>query len=195
MVGNIAFMEMREQILLIAQRLVQQCGFNGFSYADIAAEVGIRKASLHHHFPTKTDLGQALIDTYTDQFDDALQGIVAKSAAPEKKLKAYIALYRNSLEAEKICLCGMLASEVLTLDASMLPKLTRFFNLNTGWLSQILEEGKTQKLFSFKGSALQQAQVILSTLQGAMLIARVDGNCVVFDHTTALVVLNLTRKG
>lgn len=51
-------MDMREQILTSAQRLVQQRGFNGFSYADIADEVGIRKASLHHYFPTKTDLGK-----------------------------------------------------------------------------------------------------------------------------------------
>ena len=65
-------MDMREHILASAQRLAQQRGFNGFSYADIAEEVGIRKASLHHYFPTKTDLGLALIEVYSTQFDSAL---------------------------------------------------------------------------------------------------------------------------
>jgi TetR/AcrR family transcriptional regulator, transcriptional repressor for nem operon len=188
-------MDMREHILSIAQRLVQQRGYNGFSYADIATEVGIRKASLHHHFPTKADLGLALIDAYTEQFNAELQKIAGKTLSPEKKLKAYIALYRQSLEAERICLCGMLSSEVSTLDVAMLPKLTHFFALNTAWLAQLLEQGKTTQSFAFNGSATQQAQMILSTLQGALLIARAHGNCVAFDQTASLLALNLTRKG
>jgi len=46
-----------ERILDIAQDLIQRRGFNAFSYHDIAAPMGIRKASIHYHFPSKADLG------------------------------------------------------------------------------------------------------------------------------------------
>ena len=85
-------MEMKEQILTSAQRLVQQRGFNGFSYADIAAEVGIRKASLHHHFATKTDLALALIEGYSAALNTELARISALPVQVDEKLRAYMAL-------------------------------------------------------------------------------------------------------
>src|SRR5271167_1967040 len=79
----------RTRILDVAERLVQVRGFNGFSYADIAAELAITKASLHHHFPSKAGLGEALIVRYTGRFGDALAAIDAKASAPPAKLDAY----------------------------------------------------------------------------------------------------------
>ncbi len=134
-------MEMKEKILTCAQQLVQQRGFNGFSYADIAKEVGIRKASLHHHFPTKTDLGLSLLKVYSEQLNNALINISSSPISANEKLLAYIALYRGSLEAERMCLGGMLATEAMTLDPIMLPSLKQFFTRNTEWLTEILLEG------------------------------------------------------
>ena len=188
-------MDMRDQILASAQRLVQQRGFNGFSYADIAAEVGIRKASLHHHFPTKTDLGQALIEVYSEQLNSALMGIGSSSLPAYEKLDAYIDLYRCSLEADRMCLGGMLASEALTLDAAMLPSLRRFFIRNTEWLTEILSEGESQQLFMLSGSAAGHARMLLSALQGALLIARATGDHEAFEQTASSLVTGLTRKG
>jgi len=188
-------MEMRDQILTSAQRLVQQRGFNGFSYADIAVEVGIRKASLHHYFPTKTDLGVALIEAYSGRLNSALLNISGSSLSADAKLGAYIALYRSSLEAERMCLGGMLASEALTLDAAMLPSLKRFFIRNTEWLTEILAEGESQQLFMLNGSAADHARMLMSALQGALLIARATGDREAFEQTASSVVTGLTRKG
>jgi len=188
-------MDMRAQILASAQRLVQQRGFNGFSYADVAEEVGIRKASLHHYFPGKADLGKALIETYTAQLESELLRIGESSMKADRKLRAYAAIYRGSLEAGRMCLGGMLASDWLTLDASMLPTLKRFFVRNTEWLTRILAQGKSQKQLAFGGAAADQAHVILSTLQGALLIARATGDHKAFDQTTALLLAGLSRKG
>lgn len=188
-------MDMRTQILASAQRLVQQRGFNGFSYADIAEEVGIRKASLHHHFPSKADLGKALMETYTVQLEGELLRIAGSSSKAEKKLSAYVAIYRGTLEAGRMCLGGMLASDWLTLDASILPVLKRFFIYNTKWLTGILTEGKSQKQFVFRGSPEAQAFMILSTLQGALLIARATGDLKGFDQTTSLLLTGLSKKG
>ena len=188
-------MEMREHILASAQRLVQRRGFNGFSYADIADEVGIRKASLHHYFPSKTDLGLALVDEYSARFGSELLRISRLSLAADASLGAYVALYRAALEADRMCLCGMLASDALTLNAAMLPGLKRFFVSNTEWLTEVLAAGKSQGVFALSGAAADHARMFLSALQGALLIARATGDHEAFDHTASLLLGGLTRKG
>jgi len=188
-------MDTKEHILCVAQKLVQQRGFNGFSYADIAEEVGIRKASLHHHYATKTDLGIALIASYSAQLDEELMRISALPAKADAKLAAYIAIFRGSLDAERMCLCGMLATEWLTLDATMLPNLKQFFARNIEWLTKVLAEGKSQKIFVLTSTAADHARVFLAALQGALLIARATDGHEAFDRTAALLIASLTRKG
>ena len=188
-------MEMKEQILTSAQRLVQQRGFNGFSYADIADEVGIRKASLHHYFPTKTDLGLALIEGYTAHLESGLLHINATFSQADARLNAYVAIYRSTLEAERMCMGGMLASEALTLDPVVLPSLKRFFARNTEWLTEVLATGNSQQLFTLTSTAADHARVLLSALQGALLIARASGDHEAFNRTTSLLISGLSRKG
>lgn len=188
-------MDTREHILESAQRLVQQRGFNGFSYADIAAEVGVRKASLHHYFPTKTDLGMALVVRFSAAVGDALDRIGRSGLAADEQLRSYVGLYRGALKADRMCLCGMLSVEAATLDTAMLPDLRRFFVRNVEWLTEVMVEGKTQKLLSLSGTAADHARMFLSAIQGALLIARSTGDHDAFDRTTALLVTSLTRKG
>lgn len=187
-------MDMKERILTSAQRLVQQRGFNGFSYADVAQEVGIRKASLHHHFPSKADLGVALIQAYTAQLSCALADINGSKPTAHDKLAAYIDIYRTALSADCICLGGMLATEAMTLDDGMLPSLKRFFEFNIGWLTQVLAEG-SQKEFMLTNSPEHHARAILSALQGALLIARASGDHAGFEQTGELLIESLLRKG
>jgi TetR/AcrR family transcriptional regulator, transcriptional repressor for nem operon len=188
-------METKEQILDTAQRLLQQKGFNGFSYADIAEEVGIRKASLHHHFPGKVDLGIALIEKYSADFGAALDAIGASRKAPKAKLLAYVALYRATLEQGRMCLCGMLASDALTLDAAMHPPLKRFFARNTEWLAATLLAGRSDGSLFFAGTPTDQARLFLAALQGALLVARVSDDRETFDKSTSTLIQQLTRKG
>src|SRR5579863_2328216 len=98
-------------ILDVAERLAQTRGYNGFSYADIAAELGVTKASLHYHFPSKAELGRALIERYRNVFGQALESIDLKTANPQEKLREYVELYNSVLNNERMCLCGMLAAE------------------------------------------------------------------------------------
>lgn len=188
-------MDTKEHILSSAQRLVQQRGFNGFSYADVADEVGIRKASLHHHFASKADLGVALVEAYAAQFDQALADIDRAATTAPEKLKAYVAIYRATLDSDRICMCGMLATETMTLDAAMLPRLKRFFVRNTEWLAQLLAEGRSQGVFAFDGAAADHARAVLSMLQGASLVCRSSGDMDAFDRTTAILVNGFMRKG
>lgn len=188
-------MDTKEHILTVAQKLVQQRGFNGFSYADIAEEVGIRKASLHHHYATKAELGVALLASYSTQLDNELQRISALPVKADVKLADYAAIFRSSLSADRMCMGGMLASEWLTLDPAMLPSLKRFFERNVEWLTEVLAEGKSQKLFNLSGSAADHARILLSALQGALLIARATGDHAAFEGTALLLLKSLTRQG
>jgi AcrR family transcriptional regulator len=107
-----------QRVLDVAERLVQTRGFNGFSYADIAAALGITKASLHYHFPTKADLGRRLIERYEHRFLEAVAAIDRSGADAREKLRRYAAIYVDVLRANRMCLCGMLASDYATRNGS-----------------------------------------------------------------------------
>jgi TetR/AcrR family transcriptional repressor of nem operon len=161
-----------DRVLDAAERLAQVRGFNGFSYADVAAEVGITTASLHYHFPSKADLGRALIERYERRFAEALAGIEAREPRARGRLERYGRLYVDVLADGRMCLCGMLAAEVATLPAAMQKALRKFFDANERWLSDVLEKGRTAGELFFEGPARDAARLGVSTLEGAMLLAR-----------------------
>ena len=159
-------------ILDVAEHLAQTKGYNGFSYADIAAELGVTKASLHYHFPSKAELGRSLIVRYRAVFGAALEAIDQQAARPPEKLRQYVELYAAVMRNDRICLCGMLAAEYATLPAPMQEALRLFFDMNERWLTTVLQHGRRAGSFLFKESANERARVLLGTLEGAMLVAR-----------------------
>jgi len=161
-----------ERILDVAERLVQTRGFKGFSYADVAEHLGITKASLHYHFPGKAELGEALIVRYSTRFAGALERIDAKVPSAGAKLDAYVELYAKVLRARRMCLCGILAAEFETLPGPMRDAVVRFFDDNQAWLATVLTRGQADGMLSFRGTAEDAAQSLISGLEGAMLLAR-----------------------
>jgi TetR/AcrR family transcriptional regulator, transcriptional repressor for nem operon len=164
------------RILDVSERLVQSRGFNGFSYADVAAELRVTKASLHYHFPGKAELGEALINRYSIRFAEALQAIDADSPDVRAKLAAYASVYADVLKEQRMCLCGMLAADYETLPPAMRAAVVRFFDDNEAWLERVLEQGANEGALHYEGRARDQAQLIISTLEGAMLVARPYGD-------------------
>ena len=169
-------MDTAQRILDVAERLVQTQGFNGFSYADIAAELGITKASLHYHFVTKAALGSALITRYGAEFGRALEEIDQSAVDAREKLRRYAGLYADVLRQHRMCLCGMLAADYTTLPAAMRAGVKEFFDLNESWLARIFEEGRKQGALRFRSSPLDSARLLLGSLEGAMLVARSYGD-------------------
>jgi len=169
-------MDTAQRILDVAERLVQTQGFNGFSYADISAELGITKASLHYHFATKAELGSALITRYSGGFRRALGEIDLSVADAREKLRRYAGLYTEVLRQNRMCLCGMLAADYTTLPAPMRAGVKEFFDLNESWLAQVFEEGREQGVLRFRGPTLDSARLLLGSLEGAMLVARSYGD-------------------
>ena len=161
-----------QRILDVAERLVQRRGFNGFSYANVASELSVTNASLHYHFPSKAELGEALIARYTERFMAELERIEAGVPDGPGRLAAYADLYADVLRGERMCLCGILAAEYQTLPPLMCAAVIRFFDENEVWLERVLSQGRAEGSLSFDGEPRAIAQSILSALEGAMLIAR-----------------------
>ena len=182
-------------ILDIAERLAQTKGYNGFSYADIAAELGVTKASLHYHFPSKEALGRALIERYEAVFGAALDSIDQSAATPQEKLRQYVGLYDSVMRNDRMCLCGMLAAEYATLPAPMQAELKRFFDMNERWLTNVLQQGRRSGLLLFKESANERARVMLGALEGAMLVARSYGDSRRFQAAAEHVLEDLGAGG
>src|SRR2546421_5601213 len=173
------------RILDVAERLVQLRGFNGFSYGDVASELKVTRASLHYHFHGKAELGQALIDRYAVRFAAALEAIDEAGLDSRAELDAYAELYADVLKAHRMCLCGMLAADYETLPQPMREAVVRFFDHNEAWLEKVLERGRAEGRLHFTGPARDAAQLIISTLEGAMLVARPYGDPERFQATAS----------
>ncbi len=171
-------------ILDVAEQLAQTRGYNGFSYADIASKLGLTKASLHYHFPSKAELGRALIARYRASFGAALEAIDRRALTPAERLRQYVALYEVVMRDDRMCLCGMLAAEYATLPEPMQDALRRFFDMNERWLAGVLLDGRRSGSFLFAASAIKRARLVLGALEGAMLVARSFGDFGRF-HTAA----------
>ena len=166
----------KDAILDRAQILIQTRGYNGFSYADIAAVVGIRKASIHHYFPTKEDLAVAVIEQYRQAFNLRLLNINNEKTWTQK-ISLYAKLYKQVLSDNKLCLCGMLASDIETLPEKAQNAVRQFFSDNVAWLSETL---KTIDASLSKDRLFNLSWQIISTLQGAVIMSKALNNSEIF---------------
>jgi TetR/AcrR family transcriptional regulator, transcriptional repressor for nem operon len=168
------------QLLDAAQELVQTHGYNAFSYGDLAERVGIRTASIHYHFPTKGDLGAAILERYRQRFLGALASLDEQfpdSKHARKKLERYVLLFHSTLKAgNRMCLGGMLATEFTALPVAVQREVKRFFDDTEAWLEKTLTEGRRSGALRFEGSPGAAAKALLALLEGAMIVARTFGD-------------------
>lgn len=180
------------RVLDAAELLVQQRGYNGFSYADIAARLDVTKPALHYHFPTKAALGTAVLHRYTERFRDALDGLDAMEAStPVDRLEGYAGLYRSVLSNQRMCLCGMLAAEYDTLPEPMQAEVLAFFDLNERWLEGVLIDGSEDGSLSIRGEPVDASRMIVDCLEGAVLVARPFYDLERFDRAAAVLLGSL----
>jgi TetR/AcrR family transcriptional repressor of nem operon len=160
-----------DRILDVAEYLMQTRGYNGFSYADVAAEIGITKATLHHHFSTKAALGAAVLGRYARGFRAALSSIDAAGVAAPLRLERYAKLYEGVLQQDRLCLNAMLAAEYLTLPAAMQKSIRAFFADGERWLAGVIGAGRAGGTLHPRGTDDEVALMLLGGLEGAMLVA------------------------
>lgn len=170
---------------------MQTRGFNGFSYADIAAELGLTKATLHYHFRTKAELGRALVRRYGEAFRSALEAIDREELPAIERLNRYAKLYADVLGAGRMCLCGMLAAEYHSIPGPMQDELREFFDFNEDWLEQVVEDGHASGTIRGGAPAGDTARLLLSSLEGAMLVARPYADITRFEVAAARLIAEI----
>lgn len=171
-------MDTAEHILDIVQYLIQSRGYNAFSYQDIADKIGIKKASIHYHFPTKGDLGEAVVKRYRQQLLLLLQELDKNTCLGfTEKFDLYLQPFLTVANHEHlICLCGALGGEYLTLPDKVQIQVKAFFEEHENWLSQFLSQGKKAQAFKFQYAPDKLAKMIFSCLEGALLVVRATGD-------------------
>ncbi|WP_112609217.1 TetR/AcrR family transcriptional regulator [Rhizobium sp. WW22] len=167
-----------EKILDIAQSLIVAGGYNGFSYADISAAIGIRKASIHHHFPTKAELVSVLVGRYRQQTETGLKSLREGISSPAEQLQAYVSYWHSCIRDASLpfCVCAMLASEMQMLPEDVASQVRGHFHNLAGWLASVLQAGTENGLFKLDKRPEEEAQILMASVHGAMLSARAFGD-------------------
>ena len=167
-------MSTRESIIRIGDELIRGQGFNAFSFYDISARLGIKNASVHYHFPAKTDLGLAVVQKHIAELDKLDLSVKGKS--PLVQLKAFLNIYTHTRVGNRICIVGALASDLNTVEALIAKELKILANKIIAWLTDILEEGRGKKIFSFRSTPRTKALMIAGTMLGSVQLSRVTGS-------------------
>lgn len=183
-----------ERILEAAADLIQSRGYNGFSYLDIAKRVGIRKASVHHHFPTKGDLGQAVVRHFMARYTKVMKSIEADHDPGLDRIMAFADIAGGMLDQRHVCPCAMLATEIASLPEPMREELHRYYGLATAWLARCIRRGKTDGGILSATDAEDAAQMVLSTIQGASIAAHCVGSRARFDAAMRHLRLSLAAR-
>lgn len=156
-----------------AEDLLQHRGYNGFSYDDVAALVGIKKPSIHHHFPRKEDLVASVTQRYSFRLRAKLLEIEGRTGDPYERLVAYGGLFEEIFASGgKLCLGGMLGAQSESLPESVKAEVKEFFRINVRWLRAMVTEGQEAGIFRTDSPAECLAEVLLCALEGSMVVGR-----------------------
>ncbi|SIO70765.1 transcriptional regulator, TetR family [Burkholderia sp. GAS332] len=175
-----------DRIVAAGRQLIMRRGYSGFSYADVAEAINIRKASIHHHFPAKTDLVIAVLNEWQEAFDADVASLQASGADAIAQLRAYIGHWERCIadDSAPFCVAGMLGAELPSLPEEVAHVVKAFFDNLTSWLEQVLESGVESKLIKLDSSVQTEAATLVSLVYGAMLAARACGNVALFKDVT-----------
>jgi TetR/AcrR family transcriptional regulator, transcriptional repressor for nem operon len=173
----------KKLILDVAENFLLDRGYNGFSYKDIAIALNIKNASIHYHFPKKTDLGVAIIQRAIWRFQKWTDQMESKNISYAKRLDEFFLIFKKFVEEkQQVCLGGALETDFKTLSEEMQRETRRFVADTRQWLETLLACGKKEGKFKYPGSAGDQALLIMAGLQGAIQMVRVTTpSC--FDST------------
>ena len=166
----------KAEIVEVAADLLQSRSFSSFSYQDISDILGIRKASIHHHFRTKEDLGIALAEYYREWYKVRVDEITKLYDQPWDRLEAYLALASEfMLSGGKICPAGAFQPEHNVLPERVRPGVSGMMQYVRGWLAGVLTKGRSVGTLDFQGEPEAQAALIMAALQGSLQNARSEG--------------------
>ena len=185
-----------DDILACARSLIVAGGYNGFSYADIADVVGIRKASIHHHFPSKLDLVRTLVARYREEAKAGVAKLELQVSDPLEQLRFYVGYWEACIAdaSAPFCVCALLASQLPVLPEEVGLEVRAHFRFLSEWLTSVLERGMQQGQLRLTSSPRAEAEAFMATVHGAMLSARAYGDPKIFAVVTGQLLVRLASR-
>ncbi len=186
-----------DEILACARNLIIAGGYNGFSYADIADVVGIRKPSIHHHFPSKVDLVRTLVSSYREEVEAGIAELERHASDPVDILQKYAGFWEKCIKDASLpfCVCALLAGELPVLPEEVALEVRAHFRSLSAWLTSVFERGVQQGRVKLTNSPRVEAEVFMATVHGAMLSARAYGDPKAFGVVVKPLLKRLTGPG
>jgi TetR/AcrR family transcriptional repressor of nem operon len=186
-----------DSILRCAQTLIIAGGYNGFSYADIAKVIGIRNASIHHHFPGKAVLVRTLVARYREEMQAGVAKLEQHVSDPLEQLRAYAKFWEGCIAdaSSSFCVCALLASEMPILPEEIALEVRAHFKALAAWLTGVFARGAEQGRLVLSESAEAEADIFMATVHGAMLSARAYGEANMFGAIVNPVLARVARQG
>ncbi|MEP0392156.1 MAG: TetR/AcrR family transcriptional regulator [Erythrobacter sp.] len=183
----------RDTLLDLGEQAIRSRGFAGFSYADLVRDAGIRKASVHHHFPAKADLGLALVERYATGLLTAFSEISANSANAGEAMRGAISLHRAALkDGTSACLCAALATDTALLDEPTRQALEATNDATKDWFEGVYRLAAEDGSLDMATNPASEAAATLALLQGAQLLAKASGSVSAFDDATATLSIKIS---
>jgi TetR/AcrR family transcriptional regulator, transcriptional repressor for nem operon len=171
-----------DDILACARSLIVAGGYNGFSYADISGVVGIRKASIHHHFPSKADLVRTLVARYREEVEAGIANLERQVSNPLEQLRFYTGYWEACIAdaSAPFCVCALLASQLPVLPEEVGLEVRAHFRSLSAWLTSVMERGARHGQLQLMGTPRAETEAFMATVHGAMLSARAYGDPKIF---------------
>ncbi|WP_435945512.1 TetR/AcrR family transcriptional regulator [Dryocola sp. BD586] len=170
------------EILSCTRELLTSGGYRSFSFADIADRVNIRKASIHHHFPSKAELVRTVVAQYREEARTGMKLLSDKLNDPAAELQAYLDYWSTCIKdgSSPFCICAMLAAELPTLPPDVAAEVSGHFTDLSHWLAAVLRRGEGKNVFQLRGTISAEAGLLMATVHGAMLAARAFNDAEIF---------------
>ncbi|MEP1586121.1 MAG: TetR/AcrR family transcriptional regulator [Tateyamaria sp.] len=179
-------------LLNSAENAARRLGFDGFSYADLAQDVGIRKASIHHHFPSKATLAVAVMQRYHTNFQEICAKIDASNDTGGAQLADLIQQYKTgSDDGKRICLCASFSASRDSLPAEVIEEISQFRAMVVKWMTAAFEKGRADGSISGVTHPAFEAASAMSLMEGAQLAARAEENPTLFETATTLLMARI----
>ncbi len=183
----------RIKILDIAKDLIHRVGINAMSYQHISDAVGIRKASIHHHFPKKENLIEELLKQCQVSYGNNYQHIVEGPELAPQKLRQLAGAFKDGLQKEQLCLVGAISTDLNTLQSRSCSILEETIQNTVDIFAVTFKQGQEEGSLSFTGTVEESAYAFFSFLVGMQIVARVNGGVKAFQHATEVIISGLEK--
>lgn len=163
----------RENIIELADELIRKRGFNAFSYSDIAVPLAVRNAAIHYYFPSKSDLGEAVIDVEMGKVEEYRRE--SAHLTGDEQLRLLAGVFRRNNKLRLICLMGSLTPDYDTFDEPMRRKVKEMCTGILDWMTVALAKAREEGRLQYEGDPGDRALLVVSTLLSSLLLSRVLG--------------------